>query len=364
MNLSPARALFDYVVANGDYSCNSAFVGLSDDASFESARECLGKLRQRFGDRFRATYGDHDVGKISMFGGRGGMRLASFRPAQKDLDLAPFWQMDIGNYVLIGVASSLIALPVFERETLPAEKPEWDELRAEHLDQIRQAFAAIKPAQRILLFCHDPTALPFLRREPEIERRLPQIEQTIVGHLHTNLVLWMSRLASGNTSDPFLNGTTRRLSTSLNQARHWRPFKVRLCPALAGIQLVRGGGRPWGEFGSLRARAGAFSIPPDSAKGIARYAGPLRTPSTAKQPSRQAGVAAQSIPRRRLQREGERHRDVLFAVDVVEHAQRAGAAGGPASHVPVKPYSPVPACSRRRRKIGADMRKPQFSFSR
>ena len=170
------------------------------------------------------------------------MRLASLRRAQNDLNLAPFWQMDIGNYVLIGVASSLIALPVFERETLPAEKPGWDELRAEHLDQIRQAFAAIKPGQRILLFCHDPTALPFLRREPEIEKRLAQIDQTIVGHLHTNLVLWASRVAAGMPPIRFLGNTTRRLSTSLNQARHGRPFKVRLCPALAGIQLVKGGG--------------------------------------------------------------------------------------------------------------------------
>src|SRR5207302_28686 len=36
----------DYVIANGDYSCNSAFVGVSDDAACASARECLDKLRQ------------------------------------------------------------------------------------------------------------------------------------------------------------------------------------------------------------------------------------------------------------------------------------------------------------------------------
>src|SRR5271170_722868 len=38
----------DYVIANGDFSCNSGFVGVSDDAACESARECLGKLRSRF----------------------------------------------------------------------------------------------------------------------------------------------------------------------------------------------------------------------------------------------------------------------------------------------------------------------------
>ena len=30
----------EYVVANGDYSCDSAFVGVSDDAACQSALEC------------------------------------------------------------------------------------------------------------------------------------------------------------------------------------------------------------------------------------------------------------------------------------------------------------------------------------
>jgi hypothetical protein len=232
----------DYLVANGDYSCNSAFIGLSDDASFASAQECLGKMRRQFGDRFRATYGDHEIGKKSMFAGRGAMLLASLRRAQYDLNLPPFWQMEIGNYTLVGVASSLIALPIFEKETLPDERSEWERVRAEHLGNIRAAFSAVKPEQRILLFCHDPTALPFLRLEPSVQSKLAQIEQTVIGHLHTNLVLGCSRLLAGMPPIRFLGNTTRRLTTSLSQARHWRPFKVRLCPALAGIQLVKGGG--------------------------------------------------------------------------------------------------------------------------
>lgn len=233
---------FDHVVANGDYSCNSAFVGVNDDPSFESAKECLDRLRGRFGDRLHATYGDHDVGKTSMFGGRGGMRIASFHRARRDLKLEPFWRQEIGNYVLIGVTSSLLALPVFAREAIPEELPEWEQLRAQHLEEIRQAFSAIKPEQRILLFCHDPTALPFLRLEPAVKSRMPKIEQTIIGHLHTNIVLWQSRLLGGMPPITFLGNTARRLSTSLNQAKHWWPFKVRLCPALAGIQLFKGGG--------------------------------------------------------------------------------------------------------------------------
>src|ERR1035437_5896237 len=133
-------ASFDYVIANGDYSCNSAFVGLSDDAACESARECLHKLRQRFGANLRANYGDHELGKVATFGTRGGMRLASWHRTREELGLPPFWQLEIGSYTLLGFVSTLVALPVFEAEMLPAERPEWQRLRAEHLAQIRAAF--------------------------------------------------------------------------------------------------------------------------------------------------------------------------------------------------------------------------------
>src|SRR5439155_25709103 len=53
--LEQARGL-DYLIANGDYSCNSAFVGVSDAAACQSARECLGKMREKFGNNFRATF--------------------------------------------------------------------------------------------------------------------------------------------------------------------------------------------------------------------------------------------------------------------------------------------------------------------
>ena len=129
---------YDYVVANGDYSCNSAFVGLSDDAACQSAKECLQKLRRTFGDRVFANFGDHELGKISFFGGRGGMRLASWQRALGELHLRPFWQFEVGNYVLLGVVSSLIALPVFEPDCLPEERAEWERLRREHFDEIRR----------------------------------------------------------------------------------------------------------------------------------------------------------------------------------------------------------------------------------
>jgi hypothetical protein len=235
-------AKYDYAVANGDYSCNSAFVGLSDYAACQSASECLQKLRQTFGDRLYANFGDHELGKISFFGGRGGMRLASWRRALEELRLRPYWQFNVGNYVLLGVVSSLIALPVFEPDCLPEERAEWERLRQEHLTEVRTAFAALNSKQRVLLFCHDPTALPFLWQDGVIRTRLPQIEQTVIGHLHSKMIWRKSRLLAGMPHITFLGHTAKRLSAALRQARHWRPFHVRLCPALAGIQLLNDGG--------------------------------------------------------------------------------------------------------------------------
>ena len=232
----------DYVVANGDYSCDSGFVGVSDDAAFQSAQECLGKLRARFGGRIHFTIGDHEPGKLTLFGGGGGMRLASWPRTTESLGLKPFWQLAIGNYVLLGVASPLIALPANQPDTLPEEWPEWLKLRDAHLAEIRAAFDALKPEQRVLLFCHDPTALPFLWREESVRRRLPQIEQTVIGHLHTRLILWKSRLLSGIPRIGFLGNSVRRFTSALHEAHHWWPFRVRLCPALSGIELLNDGG--------------------------------------------------------------------------------------------------------------------------
>jgi hypothetical protein len=232
----------DYVIANGDYSCDSRFVGVSDDAACLSARECLSKLQNSYGERLRLSYGDHELGKVSFFGGQGGMRLASWRRAQSDLALTPFWQLSIGRYVLIGVVSSLVALPVFEPDTLREERLEWERLRRTHLSEIREAFNALDGDQRVLLFCHDPTALPFLWEEPAVRARLAQIEQTIIGHLHSGLVLWKSRWLAGMPRIGFLGHTATRLSTALRRARLWKPFRVRLCPSLAGIELLKDGG--------------------------------------------------------------------------------------------------------------------------
>lgn len=232
----------DCAVVNGDYSCDTGFVGVSDPAVLASAKECLGKLRAKFGDRAWFTFGDHELGKLTLFGGKGGMRLASWRGATQQLGLKPFWQFSIGRYVLMGIASPLLALPANQSDTLPEEWPVWQELRAAHLAEIRAAFDALQPEQRVILFCHDPTALPFLGVEESVQRKLPQVEQTILGHLHTRLILWKSRMLSGIPPIRFLGRNVKRFTSALHEARRWWPFNVRLCPALSGTELLNDGG--------------------------------------------------------------------------------------------------------------------------
>jgi len=232
----------DRLVANGDYSCDTAFVGLADDAAFGSATACLTRLRQRFGERLSAVYGDHELGKVSLFGGAGGLRLASWHRARNDLALPPFWEVREGRYVLLGVVSSLVALPVFEPETLVPEREEWWRLREAHLDQARRAFGGLRPDDRVVVFCHDPTALPFLWECDEVRRRIGQLEFTIIGHLHTPIILFASRFLAGMPPVRFLGNSLRRVSQALHDARLWRPFKVRLCPSLAGSELLKDGG--------------------------------------------------------------------------------------------------------------------------
>jgi hypothetical protein len=231
----------DVVVANGDYSCDIACVGVSDDAACESARECLAKLRRRFGERFHGTIGDHELGKTGLATRLGGLRMESYTRTVGELGLPPFWRLAAGKYVLVGVTSSLIALPLFAPELQPDEHAEWERLREAHLAEIRRAFAALRSSARVLLFCHDPSALPFLWREEAVRGKLGQVEQTIVGHLHSPLILATAQWMAGMPAIRFLGPFVRRASAALREARHWRAFRVRLCPALRGIVLKRGG---------------------------------------------------------------------------------------------------------------------------
>ncbi|MFN7141328.1 MAG: metallophosphoesterase, partial [Limisphaerales bacterium] len=232
----------DLVVANGDYSCDSAFLGVSDPAACHSAKICLERLRQRFGDKFHAIFGDHELGKLSLIGNQGGLRLKSWKTAVHQLGLEPFWKIQLGDYFLVGVVSSLLALPIFEPEALDEEREDWRSLHAQHMAVIRDFFTALEPSRKVILFCHDPTALPFLWRDQEIRSKLGQIERTILGHLHSPLFLWKSRILSGMPPITFLGNSVRRFSSALHEARLWKDFNVTLCPSLAGIELLKDGG--------------------------------------------------------------------------------------------------------------------------
>lgn len=232
----------DWVIANGDFSCDSAFVGVSDDAALASAQECLGRLRNAFGPRLLLTMGDHELGKLSLFGGVGGLRLKSWERSVDDLGIVPFWSRDLGSFRLIGVTSSLIALPAFYPEMLAEERETWEKLRAGHLREIREAMETLPSGFRFILFCHDPTALPYLGSEEWMQRHLPRLACTVIGHLHSNLILQTSRWMTGMPQLSFLGNTSRRLSGALRKARGWKPFRVVLCPSPPGIQLLKDGG--------------------------------------------------------------------------------------------------------------------------
>jgi len=232
----------DLLVANGDFSVDSGFIGLADPAVFETVRHCVERLRQRFGERFYPVIGDHELGKLNLMGGYGGLRLGSFDRAVHGLGFEPFWQVEWGQWVLMGVTSTLVALPLYEPEILPAEAGRWTELRAVHLEKISQALDSLRPDQKVLLFCHDPSALFFLGQEPAVRARSGQIERTIVGHLHSELVLKLARLLAGMPDIRWMGNTVRRYSWALRRARSWEPFRVLLCPSIKGIQLRKDGG--------------------------------------------------------------------------------------------------------------------------
>jgi len=232
----------DLVVANGDHTVNSAFVGLSDPASLESARICLDKLRERHGDAFHATIGDHELGKNGFGVTCGGMRLESFRLAREALGLKPVWRTDLGGYALIGVTSSLLALPLYEAELHGDEAEGWRRLAREHAAEVVETFRGVAKDRRILLFCHDPSALPFLKELSGIRAAVGRIEATVIGHLHSGLIFEMAGLLSGFPRLPLPGAALKRINFGLNRARVWRDFRTRFCPCLAGIQLLGDGG--------------------------------------------------------------------------------------------------------------------------
>jgi hypothetical protein len=73
-------------------------------------------------------------------------------------------------------------------------------------------------------------------------------------------VLWKARMLAGMPPIGFLGHSVRRYSSALREAAYWRPFKVRLCPALAGIELLKDGGFYTAELDELASRPARFTF--------------------------------------------------------------------------------------------------------
>ena len=232
----------DWVLANGDFSVDSGFIGIADNASLESASLCIGHLRAKYGDRLRTTVGDHELGKASLFGKVGGPRWRSFERLEPELELLPFWTQAIGRWTWIGVTSSLLALPLFDSEILPEEREQWNAARASHIGDITQALDALPPDHQWILCCHDPSALPFLAEIPAVRAKLPRLRQTLIGHLHSQTVLKLAKHLRILPRLDFLGNTARRLSRAVRKIDTWQPFHVTLCPSLTGIEWSKDGG--------------------------------------------------------------------------------------------------------------------------
>lgn len=233
----------DWYLANGDFTLDTAFVGVSDEAACVSAGECLSQLRAAWGSRLLTTIGDHDLGKMSLFWGAGGLRRRSLERCESDLGLSRFWVQPGGDgVVLIGVTSTLAAWTLFAEETPVEERAWWREQQHRHLAQINHAFSGLTPGQRVVLCCHDPSALVFLYALPEVRQRLGQLACTVIGHLHSAKVWSLARSLAGFPRVPWMGVTVRRYTTALQRSRCWREFRILSCPSPAGVQLFKDGG--------------------------------------------------------------------------------------------------------------------------
>lgn len=225
----------DWVIANGDYGGDYGGVGLSNEATYDSAALVIRQIRQRFPDRARFVFGDHDLGKYSTVLREGGIRLRSLDRGEGQLGIPSFWhEVDEGVH-LIGVNSSLFTLDLFLPEALAEEVPEWRRRRQAHLDLVQQAFEQLPRHGQVLLFCHDPSALDALARLPIVQRRLPQIALTVIGHLHSPTLLWLARRAArlGGRLNPRYP-VARIIAQGLSGVRSWEWFHPVVCPSTFG----------------------------------------------------------------------------------------------------------------------------------
>lgn len=249
----------DWVIANGDYGSDHGGVGVSDDATFESAAGVIRAIRRMFRDRSRFIFGDHDLGKYSTLLRGGGIRLQSLERGEKKLGIPSFWHEEDEDFHLIGVNSSLFTLDMFLPEALHEEIPRWQEHRDRHVQVVTETFARLPNHARILLFCHDPSALHVLSHIKSVKSRVGQIEMTIIGHLHSPSLLRLARLVPRRASSWKPKYPVARIvAHGLQGVASWRQFRPVVCPSTFGTgHHIRGGvlfleKNPRGELKSRR----------------------------------------------------------------------------------------------------------------
>lgn len=247
----------DWVIANGDYGGDLGGVGLSHRATLDSASLVVDLIRSRFPDRSRFVFGDHDLGKYSTVLRQGGIRLSSLDVGEQQLRIPSFWHEVDEEFHLIGVNSSLFTLDLFLPEAIADEVPEWRRRRDEHIAQVIRAFEQLPARARVVLFCHDPSALTVLSGIPVIRRKLPQIELTVIGHLHSPTLLRLARYAARLSGINPRYPVARIVAKGLEGARHWKLFNPVVCPSTFGTGHHVAGGIlviDKGPDGRLRAR--------------------------------------------------------------------------------------------------------------
>jgi hypothetical protein len=60
----------------------------------------------------------------------------------------------------------------------------------------------------------------------------------------------------------FLGKGVAKMSAALGESRLWKPFRVRLCPALTGIQLLKDGGYLTVDLAANATRPARFEFHP------------------------------------------------------------------------------------------------------
>ncbi len=232
----------DWIICNGDFGGDYGGTGLSNDATFESVRGAVQLMRDLFSDRCRFVFGDHDLGKYSTVLRHGGIRIASIERGERALGIPSFWHVTDEDFHLIGVNSSLFTLDLFLPEALEHEVPEWRQRRAEHIEHVSHAFDGLSRQARVVLFCHDPSALTMLAQIPVVKRRLAQIEMTVIGHLHSPTLLKLAKLAPATKNWKPKYPVARIIARGLEGVQAWAQFNPVVCPSTFGTgHHVRGG---------------------------------------------------------------------------------------------------------------------------